>query len=81
MNNKSEHMEKDEEGRLPACLVCGIAFAVRPARGRISGKPFIMIICPADGRHFRGFITYQPYVMGVVESAGERGSPGRGGSQ
>jgi hypothetical protein len=32
---------------------------VRQASGRKSGKPFLMLKCQADGRHFRGFI-YDP---------------------
>ena len=48
------------------CPVCGIGISVRPARGRKSNKPFIMLICPADGRHLRGFITDQAYVNEVA---------------
>ena len=44
------------------CLICGDPLTVRLARGRKSGKPFIMLICGRDGRHFRGFITDQSYV-------------------
>ena len=49
------------------CLVCRSPMGMRPSRGRKSGKPFIMVICNRDGRHFRGFITYQPYVFKVLE--------------
>jgi hypothetical protein len=48
------------------CLVCGIPLMLRLARGRKSGKPFLMLICPVDGRHFRGFITQRDYVAGVL---------------
>ena len=44
------------------CLICRVQLTVRLARGRKSGKPFIMLICGRDGRHFRGFITDQNYV-------------------
>ena len=44
------------------CLICGDPLTVRMARGRKSGKPFVMLICGRDGRHFRGFITDQTYV-------------------
>ena len=47
--------------RIP-CLICGDPLTVRMARGRKSGKPFVMLICGRDGRHFRGFITDQTYV-------------------
>lgn len=48
------------------CLVCGKAVEVRAARGRKSGKPFVMLKCSKDGRHFRAFITDQQYVSQVV---------------
>ena len=44
------------------CLICGDPVTVRTARGRKSGKPFVMLVCGRDGRHFRGFITDQTYV-------------------
>jgi len=25
-----------------------------------------MFVCPVDGRHFRAFVTYQPYVEEVL---------------
>ena len=52
-----------------ACVVCGIGLTIRTARGRKSGKPFVMFICPQDGRHFRAFISDQQYVRGVIEKA------------
>ena len=51
------------------CLVCKEPLTVRLARGRKSGKPFVMLICSKDGRHFRAFINDQEYVRGVVERA------------
>ena len=48
------------------CLICGEPLTVRLARGRKSGKPFIMLICPQDGRHFRGFINDRVYVDKVL---------------
>ena len=56
------------------CLVCGVALTIRPARGRKSGKPFLMIICGQDGRHFRGFIADKAYVKGVFDKAEEASS-------
>ena len=49
-----------------SCLVCGETLSVRSATGRKSGKPFIMLICGTSGKHFRGFITDQSYVAGVM---------------
>jgi hypothetical protein len=48
------------------CLVCATALTLRLVKGRKSGKPFLMLVCPVDGRHFRGFITHRDYVAGVL---------------
>ncbi len=48
------------------CPICGEGLSVRTARGRKSNKPFIMLVCEEDGRHFRGFITDQQYVKKVL---------------
>ena len=47
------------------CPVCGDPVDVRPAQGRKSRKPFIMLVCSRDGRHFRGFINDQEVVARV----------------
>ena len=49
------------------CPVCGVPLTVRLARGRKSGKPFVMLLCSLDGRHFRAFINDQQYVAQVLE--------------
>ena len=51
------------------CIICGDALIVRPARGRKSGKPFVMLVCGRDGRHFRAFITDREYVKKVIARA------------
>ena len=48
------------------CLICGEPLTVRLARGRKSGKPFVMLLCSRDGRHFRAFINDQAYVNRLV---------------
>jgi len=48
------------------CPICGNALIVGLARGRKSGKPFVMLVCGQDGRHFRGFINHRPYVQQVL---------------
>ena len=53
------------------CLVCKEPLRVKLARGRNSGKPFVMLICSKDGRHFRAFINDQEYVSRVLESVGD----------
>ncbi len=50
----------------PNCLVCGEALDLRQTRGRSSRKLSLMFVCPVDGRHFRAFITYRPYVEAVL---------------
>ena len=55
------------------CPICSNTLEVRIARGRKSNKPFIMFICPEDGRHFRGFISHRPYVKQVLDSLEEEG--------
>jgi hypothetical protein len=47
---------------IPSCPICGTALSVTLARGRKSGKPFVMLKCPRDGRHFRGFTSHRPFV-------------------
>ena len=47
------------------CPICSNPLSVRVAKGRKSNKPFIMLKCDSDGRHFRGFITDQKYVNSV----------------
>ena len=39
---------------------------LRLARGRKSGKTFLMLVCVQDGRHFRGFINDRAFVDGVL---------------
>lgn len=51
----------------PSCPICKCPLSIRLARGRRSGKPFVMLLCPADGRHFRGFISHQPYVRELLD--------------
>ncbi len=48
------------------CPICSNDLSVRTAKGRKSNKPFIMLVCQYDGRHFRGFITDQQYVKTVL---------------
>jgi hypothetical protein len=54
------------------CIVCGSSLTLKTARGRKSGKPFLMLICQADGRHFRGFINDQSYVKEVLSKLEDR---------
>ena len=51
----------------PMCLVCRTPLSVRSATGRKSGKPFVFLVCPVDGRHFRAFIADAQYVQAIVD--------------
>ena len=48
------------------CLVCQHRLDLRIVRGRKSGKPFVMLLCSRDGRHFRAFVNDQAYVHRLV---------------
>jgi hypothetical protein len=48
------------------CPICGMPLAVKLAHGRKSGKPFVMLICPNDGRHIRAFINDKEFVSTVL---------------
>jgi hypothetical protein len=65
---------KDAQAYTPTCTqpdlpcpVCRGSLTMRLAHGRKSGKPFLMVICPQDGRHFRGFINDQVFMRGVLD--------------
>ena len=53
------------------CPVCSVALTLSIATSRKAKKPktFLMLICPVDGRHFRGFIADKEYVAGVIRRA------------
>ncbi|NQT72460.1 MAG: hypothetical protein HQ553_06780 [Chloroflexi bacterium] len=48
------------------CPVCASTLTVRLAHGRRSGKPFVMLICPSDGRHIRAFINDHKFVSSIL---------------
>ena len=55
------------------CPVCGNALSVRMAYGRKTGKQFLSLVCPIDGRHFRGFIADRDYLERVAEHLNAKG--------
>ena len=61
------------------CPVCTGPLSVRLARGRKSGKPFILLVCPVDGRHLRAFVSDRGYLDRVM-GAGAAGRGGRTGT-
>ena len=64
----TDHRNASAYSNTPECLVCGEGLDLRRTKGRNSKKPSLMFICPIDGRHFRAFVTYQPYVDAVLTS-------------
>jgi hypothetical protein len=66
---------KNSNQSLPVCPVCGTALLFRMAKGRKSSKPFIMLMCPLDGRHFRGFIGDRTYIQQVMEKLEAKTQP------
>ena len=67
------------------CPICGGAMKIGVTTNR-NGKHAIGVHCPADGRHFRGFINHKPYVEEVLsqilamtdtESPTQAAPPGR----
>ena len=62
------------------CPVCQHALSLRLARGRKSNKPFLMLVCGQDGRHFRGFINDREFVaraLDGIEVPDRNGGAGR----
>ncbi len=53
------------------CPICAKPLSIKMARGRKSNKPFIMLKCDVDGRHFRGFITDQGFISGILSQNGD----------
>jgi len=53
------------------CPICSNELTIKMARGRKSNKPFIMLKCDVDGRHFRGFITDQNFIGKILSQNGE----------
>ena len=60
-------MTQSSRSTILACHICGATLSVRLAKGRKSGKPFIMLHCPVDGRHIRACVADQEYVRKVLD--------------
>ncbi len=65
----------------PECPICNHPLSVELARGRRSGKPFVMLRCAQDGRHFRAFINHRPYVEEVLRQLEEHEKHRQGGNR
>ncbi len=65
------------------CPVCAMALKLTTARSRKAKIPrtFLMLACPKDGRHFRGFISDKDFVQRTLDAAedlGQEASAGKG---
>lgn len=51
------------------CPLCRTAlrFSLATSRRSKKKKVFVMLVCPTDARHFRGFISDQAFVSKLVE--------------
>ena len=67
MTAHAENPYTPQHRESPLCIICSQPLTVRLAKGRKSQKPFVMLICSQDGRHFRAFVNYQPYVAEVLK--------------
>lgn len=67
MEASSNHNTKEEKRMLPSCPICHQPLSVRLTKGRKSKKPFLMLICPVDGRHFRGFIGDRGFINQSID--------------
>lgn len=63
----NERVSEVKRSEALACPVCNQPMAFQIARGRKSGKPFLMVKCLKDGRHFRGFVGDRDYVARLLE--------------
>ena len=61
--------------------MCGLRLSLSLAKGRKSGKHSIMLKCPCDGKHFRGFIADRSYVDEVIARMDGKKSAGSGGGE
>lgn len=54
------------------CPICHkpLRFSVATSRRSKRKKLFVMLVCPSDGRHFRGFISDQGFVRRLVDQTG-----------
>lgn len=64
------------------CPLCGTSLVLSPAHSRKAQKPkvFLMLACPVSGKHFRGFISDQDYVLRVMHEAAKKAATDSGDS-
>lgn len=64
--------------RCPLCQT-PLRFSLASSRRAKKKKHFVMLVCPTDARHFRGFISDQAFVGKLVaQTEGELAATGTG---
>ena len=58
------------------CPICSesLRFSLATSRKAKHKKTFVMLVCPNDGRHFRGFISDQAWVGRLIEANSDTNS-------
>ena len=53
------------------CPICSEPLKLSRAESRKSKRPkvFLMLVCPNDGRHFRGFIADKEFIGKLAENS------------
>ena len=72
-------MKNPELDDAVGCPVCGLKLSLRLCNSR-KGKVSIMLKCPQDGKHFRGFIADKEFVTAVVQRVESDSPRDAGGS-
>lgn len=60
--------------RCPLCSQ-GLRFSIASSRRAKVKKHFIMLVCPRDARHFRGFISDQRFVGNLIAQTAPQAPP------
>ena len=53
------------------CPICGGRVNLTLHTRKQSGKPFLMLLCQVDSRHYRAFINDETYVKNVAATLHE----------
>jgi uncharacterized protein YbaR (Trm112 family) len=54
------------------CPVCAGPLELKLAHGKRTGKVFVMLICPVNGKHLRAFISDKDFVGSVLAKLEEK---------
>ena len=54
----------------PECPVCSESLSMEARQNPRNNRVFLMLVCPADGAHFRAFINDRDYVAETIKRLG-----------